>query len=163
MLREPAARDAHPLTAYIGIAGALPDILSPHLSLEARMTSWSHGIPCWSLFTFGMLLIAVFSRKKMPVRLALLLSGAYILHMICDAVSGGVDFLYPLGHWTWGDYWVNPIWWVPLDVTCFLTCYWMFRIAPAMKRKMHAKQGVSPGCSSPPSLDSTSAVRGPED
>ena len=125
----------------IGIAGALPDILSPHLSLEARMTSWSHGVPCWGLFTIGIVLVAVLSRKKVSTHLAFLLSGAYILHILCDAVSGGVDFLYPLGHWTWGAYWVDPIWWIPLDVTCFLTCYWMFRMAPALKRRSQAREG----------------------
>ena len=97
------------------------------------MTSWSHGLPAWSLFTVAILLAAVLSRRRMPVSLALVLSGAYLLHMLCDAVSGGVDFLYPFGHLTWGAYWVAPIWWIPLDVVCVLTCYWMFRIAPGMK------------------------------
>jgi hypothetical protein len=147
----------------IGIAGGLPDILSPHLSLDARMTSWSHGIPCWSLFTAAMVLIAILSRKRMSVGLALILSGAYLLHLLCDAVSGGVDFLYPLGNWTWGAYWVDPIWWIPLDVVCLLACYWMFRIAPALSARKHAKQAVGPSRSLPHSSNSTSSDLSAED
>ena len=105
------------------------------------MTSWSHGIPSWILFTVGMLLMAVYRKKMMTCGLALVLSGAYFLHMLCDAVSGGLNFLYPLGHWTWGDYWVDPIWWIPLDVVCFLLFYWMFRIAPVRKTRKHAERG----------------------
>jgi hypothetical protein len=32
----------------IGIAGALPDFLNPHLSLEARLSSWTHTL--WFIF-----------------------------------------------------------------------------------------------------------------
>ena len=127
----------------IGVAGALPDLLSPHLSLEARMTSWSHGIPCWLILTTTMVLIAVFSRKRISVRLSLFLSGAYLLHILCDAISGGVNFYYPLGNYVWGRYWVNPIWWIPLDVTCFLICYAMFRIVPLWKKRKMNKQPKS--------------------
>ena len=124
----------------IGIAGALPDVLSPHLSLEARMTSWSHGIPCWAALTIAMILVALGSRGKISVVLALVLSGAYLLHLLCDAISGGVNFLYPFGNGIWGDYWVDPIWWVPLDVICFLSCYWMFRYAPLLKSRRSSKK-----------------------
>lgn len=124
----------------IGFAGALPDILCPHLSLEARMTSWSHGIPCWIALSIFVILVAVFTRGKISICLALVLSGAYSLHIFCDAISGGVDFLYPAGSWTWGRYWVDPVWWIPLDIVCFLICYWMFRIAPELRLRRQAEQ-----------------------
>ena len=132
--RRPDLRGKWSLIA-IGLAGALPDLLSPHLSLAARMTSWSHGLPCWAGLTAAMILMALGSRGKMSVALASVLSGAYLLHLFCDAISGGVNFFYPLGNWIWGDYWVDPIWWIPLDVICFLICYWMFRYIPLRKSR----------------------------
>jgi hypothetical protein len=123
----------------IGIAGALPDLLTPHLSLEARMTSWSHGIPCWLAFSSVLIICSIFIRRGFSTRLALFQSGAYLLHMACDAISGGVNFLYPFGNWTWGDYWVDPIWWVPLDIICVLTCYVMFRFLPGLNARRAAR------------------------
>jgi hypothetical protein len=127
----------------IGFAGAFPDLLNPHLSLQARMTSWSHGIPCWLTFTTVLILYSIITRKGLTTRLALLLSGAYLLHMICDAISGGVNFLYPFGNWTWGDYWVDPSLWVPLDVICVLTCYLLFRILPGLNARREALSSSS--------------------
>ena len=124
----------------IGIAGALPDILCPHLSLEARMASWSHGIPCWFMLTIVMLMISYFSRRRIAAGFASLLSGAYFLHMMCDAISGGVNFFHPFGNGSWGDYWVDPIWWIPLDIACFLTVYFMFRVAPRMRALKQSRQ-----------------------
>jgi membrane-bound metal-dependent hydrolase YbcI (DUF457 family) len=136
--KRPDLRGRWALVA-VGVAGGLPDILNPHLTLEARMTSWSHGIPCWLLLTTAMILIAASSRKRISVPLVFVLSGAYLLHIFCDAISGGVNFLYPFGNWTWGRYWVDPVWWIPLDVICFLTCYGMFRVAPMWKARKLTK------------------------
>jgi hypothetical protein len=127
----------------IGIAGALPDLLNPHLSLESRMTSWSHGIPCWLVLSVLLVVISRFNRGRLSTRLALCLSGAYLLHMICDAISGGVNFLYPYGEWIWGGYWVDPSLWVPLDIICILICYLMFRILPALKARK--QEQLNPG------------------
>ncbi len=127
----------------IGVAGALPDLLSPHLSLQARMASWSHGLPCWALFSVLVLLLAVAaSRGRGSIRLAGAMSAAYLLHLVCDGISGGVNFLGPVGDWYWGDYWVAPVWWVPLDVACLLTCYFMFRVIPGWRARQAAKPGA---------------------
>lgn len=135
-----------------GLAGALPDLLTPHLSLEARMTSWSHGIPCWLTFSLALIIYSIVSRGRLAARLTFLLSGAYLFHMICDAISGGLNFLHPLGNWTWGDYWVDPSWWVPLDVICILICYLMFRIMPGLNARRAAltdsRERLSPSESS---------------
>lgn len=104
------------------------------------MTSWSHGLPCWAGLTVAMILVALGSRGKISVALALVLSGAYLLHLFCDAIAGGVNFLYPIGNWIWGDYWVDPIWWIPLDVICFLICYCMFRYVPLLKSRRALRQ-----------------------
>lgn len=122
----------------IGIAGALPDLLNPHLSLESRMASWSHGLPFWGVLTGLLFLVSFLSRGWLDVRLALLLSGAYILHLFCDAVSGGINWFYPLGQYVWGSYWVPAILWIPLDIVCLLCCYYLFRLKPLWDRNKQA-------------------------
>lgn len=126
----------------IGIAGALPDLINPHLSLESRMNSWSHGLPFWATFTVVLLLC---SRKlKVPHghRLAALMAFAYIFHMFCDALSGGIDWLRPFSSWIWGTYYVGPEWWVPIDIVLVITAYLLFRVFP-VKRK-HANSEEAP-------------------
>ena len=122
----------------IGIGGALPDLLTPHLSLESRLSSWSHGLPFWLLLTAGVISASLASRGRFDFRLATMVSGAYLLHILCDAVSGGVNFLYPYRDLVWGGYWVDPIYWIPLDILCISICYWLFRIAPALRSRQQA-------------------------
>jgi putative exporter of polyketide antibiotics len=118
----------------IGLFGALPDMLNPHLSLAARLSSWSHGLPFWGGLTVSLLLVSIFKRAWIDPRLAAVLSLAYLFHMICDAISGSIDWLYPFGKFIWGDYYVDPLYWIPLDVVCFLITYYLFRIAPVRSR-----------------------------
>jgi putative exporter of polyketide antibiotics len=118
----------------IGIAGALPDILNPHISLESRMTSWSHGLPCWIAFTLVVLTVATLSRKRIPYSLALLIAASYLLHLFCDAISGGINWMYPISSLVWGRYWVSPLLWIPLDVFFVISCYVVFRAFPKIKQ-----------------------------
>jgi len=122
----------------IGLFGALPDVLNPHLSLAARLSSWSHGLPFWGGLTVSLFLLSIIRRSWIDPKLATVLSLAYLFHMICDAISGSINWLYPLGDFIWGDYYVDPIYWIPLDVVCFLITYYLFRIAP-MRAKVKAK------------------------
>ena len=120
----------------IGVSGALPDLLNPHLSLAARISSWSHGLPFWAVFSVSLMVWALSSRGKMlRPRLALACSAAYLLHILCDAISGGVNFLYPIGIFNWGSYWVDPIYWIPLDIVCVLMCYYLFRLRPLLGKR----------------------------
>lgn len=121
------------LTA-IALAGALPDIINPHLSLDGRMTSWSHGLPFWLLFSVIFFSASHLSKERVPLALATFCSAAYLFHLFCDAVSGGVNWLYPFKNFVWGDYWVDPLFWVPLDVLCLLTCYFLFRVFPRLRK-----------------------------
>lgn len=122
----------------IGIFGALPDLLNPHLSLAARLSSWSHGIPFWGGLTVALLVLSITRRSWIDTRLAVILSMAYLFHMICDAISGSINWLYPLADFIRGDYYVDPIYWIPLDVICFLITYYLFRIAP-LRKKLRGK------------------------
>ena len=119
----------------LGLAGALPDLLNPHLTLEARTSSWSHGLPFWLTLSACLLIAALLSRRRFPVAWALALSAAYLLHLVCDAISGGVNWLYPLRDFTLGAYWVDPVLWVPLDILCLLLCYYLFRLRPLWQKR----------------------------
>jgi membrane-bound metal-dependent hydrolase YbcI (DUF457 family) len=119
----------------IGVAGALPDLLNPHLTLESRMTSWSHGLPFWAAFSVALFLISFLSKQRISNKLALILSFSYLLHLICNAVSGGINVLYPVKDFIWGKYWVSPMLWIPLDIICVLVCYYLFRFRPLWARR----------------------------
>jgi len=118
---------------HVGIAGALPDLLNPHLSLESRMASWSHGLPFWFGLSVLLLLVSLFMRNRLPLPLAACMSTAYLLHIACDAISGGVNALYPLGTWVVGYYWVDPLLWIPIDIILIVVSYFLFRILPGLK------------------------------
>ena len=82
--RSYALKDQHrgtfiPKTiAVIGIFGAAPDLLNPHLSLASRYASWSHGLFFWALLTVGLVIYAAI-RRSQPSSWATVawLSGAY--------------------------------------------------------------------------------------
>jgi membrane-bound metal-dependent hydrolase YbcI (DUF457 family) len=124
----------------IGFAGALPDILNPHLSLEARMTSWSHGLPFWFVLTMFALIISLLWRSIFYPQLVICMSLAYLLHILCDAISGGVDLFYPFGSFILGYYWFDPLWWIPMDIILILFAYTLFRILPRLKKQKEAQQ-----------------------
>jgi len=124
----------------VGLAGALPDLLNPHFSLEARMTSWSHGLPFWFAVSTILVVGSIIGRGRLSLQGAICMSMAYLLHIACDAISGGIDFLYPFGSWIWGYYWVDPLWWIPLDIILILLAYLLFRILPVLKNRRKAEQ-----------------------
>jgi len=78
-------------------------------------------------FTIFVLILSRFKFSKVSNRCSTVLIGAYILHLFCDAVAGGVAFLYPVKPVVTGDYYVSALWWIPLDVVCSLTAYFIWR------------------------------------
>jgi len=118
----------------IGLFGAGPDLLNPHISLEARYASWSHSLLFWGALTLGLLVCSLAKRKACPVYLGLWFSGAYLLHILCDAISGGVVLLFTVSPVVTGRFWVHPVWWIPLDVMFLLAAYGLFRVAPMVRR-----------------------------
>lgn len=117
--------------AVIGIFGAAPDLLNPHLSLAARYASWSHGVFFWGLLTIGLVIYAAIKRSQPSIWATVAwLSGAYLLHMGCDAISGGIAWAYPFGHQIIGARIVSYRWWMPLDIVCFVAAYLIFRAIP---------------------------------
>lgn len=118
----------------VGVCGALPDLINPHLSLAARMSSWSHGLPAWFGVSVVLLVCSFIWPSRIPRRLAVAGALAYLLHLFCDAIAGGINWFSPLGDLVWGEYWY-PVWlWVPTDVVLVLTCYMVFRALPNIRR-----------------------------
>lgn len=125
----------------LGVFGAGPDLLNPHFSLEARYSSWSHGLPFWAGLTLAMLVISLFKRKNFPPGMAIWFSVAYLFHQICDLIAGGVAFLYPLDRLVVGGYYVPPQYWAWIDAGCVLFIYGYLRILPHYSRKqLHGPQ-----------------------
>ena len=81
----------------IGVAGALPDLLNPHVSLRARYSSWTHTL--WFVVAIYPVLMAI-CRKWFRSRWILLthfLWLATIAHIATDTISNGTRPLYPYG------------------------------------------------------------------
>ena len=122
--------------AVIGIFGAVPDLLNPHLSLAARYSSWSHGLFFWALLTVGLVIYAVIRRSKPSIWATVVwLSGAYLFHLVCDAISGGIVWTYPFGQQIVGARIVSHIWWAPVDIVCGVTAYLVFRAIPRIVKQ----------------------------
>lgn len=81
----------------IGLAGALPDLVNPHLSLAARYSSWSHTI--W--FLAGAYLVYwLLSRRWFKTRPRVMtwwMWGASAAHIVVDTISNGTRPFYPFG------------------------------------------------------------------
>ncbi|MFP4309480.1 MAG: metal-dependent hydrolase [Desulfococcaceae bacterium] len=100
----------------VGFCGVLPDLLSPHLRLSARLTSWSHTV--W--FAIGLLpVLWMFFRKRETSsrwRMTAFCWIAAVLHLLGDAVSGGIAPFYPLTGFRWGWYLVPWRLWGKIDL-----------------------------------------------
>lgn len=114
----------------IGLFGALPDICTPHISLEDRYTSWSHT--AWYLAS--VMVVCPMVANFYPAqrwRLALACWLASALHLACDAIAGGIAYLYP-----WqpkvilGTFYVDPDYWFPLDIFFILLTWFLLRLRP---------------------------------
>lgn len=123
----------------VGLLGAAPDLINPHLTLTARMNSWSHGLPAWGGITLLLVAAALLSRGRVRWRVAGIGSLAYLLHLFCDAIAGGINWLSPVGEAFWGDYWFPVILWTPADAVLALTAYFVFRAIPKWKEARRAK------------------------
>ena len=112
---------------WIAIAGGLADIINPHYYLKDRLTSWSHGVPFWVCFSVALTIFALCNRRRFPLKLAFISSAAYIFHLFIDAISGGINALYPLTDYFIMYAWIPFNYWIPVDVLNILLVYFLFR------------------------------------
>lgn len=120
----------------IGVAGFLPDILSPHVSLEARQSSLSHTV--WAVAVMLPLMFVGarwMCRKGSWIAVALACWVAYGLHLAADAISGGIAWLYPWRGESVGGYLIPSPHWIYYDAGFIILAWVMFRVLPAPSRK----------------------------
>ena len=100
----------------IAIAGAAPDVLSPHISLADRLSSWTHNI--WFLIGSAPVWFLVARRfaDSHWIATGALMVVATAFHLFCDAISGGIAWLYPYSHEKITRQWVPYQWWLYLDI-----------------------------------------------
>lgn len=99
----------------VALFGVLPDLCSPHVSLEDRYESWSHTV----LFLVILLPICAgmtcWFPKGTRLRVAVAAWIAATLHLAADAVSGGIPWLMPWSEKPVGDYHIPPDDWLFFD------------------------------------------------
>ena len=116
--------------------GALPDLCSPHLSLEARYSSLSHTVWFLVLMIPAAVLAASFMESSVRLRVALACWAAAALHLAADAVSGGIAWLHPWRDDIIGAYHIHPAHWVFYDIL-FVVLFWLlFRLAPRLEARL---------------------------
>jgi len=91
----------------VAFAGVLPDLLSPHLGLEARHAAFSHSLVAWALFVLLLAAVSLHPRLRAHRVLLAICAGAYLAHLLCDLVTGGVPLLAPFEPAIWGEAWLQ--------------------------------------------------------
>jgi hypothetical protein len=121
----------------VSICGAFPDMLSPHLSLDARHASLSHSV--FALVFFACFIGAVSFYSSLLRRLGFLCVFAYAAHIFCDLISGGVSLFYPYSFQVFGGGYM-PFWfWITSDLALILYLYFVYRWIPLRKKASHSK------------------------
>lgn len=99
----------------VALFGVLPDLCSPHISLQDRYDSWSHTL----LFLVVILPFCAgmtwWFPKGTRVRVAVAAWIAAASHLAADAFSGGIPWLHPWSDKPIGDYHVQPENWLFFD------------------------------------------------
>jgi membrane-bound metal-dependent hydrolase YbcI (DUF457 family) len=114
----------------VALFGALPDLLNPHFSLAARLSSWTHGLPGWLGFVLLLMCLVYIKKLKLDPKLAAWMASAYLFHLFCDMIAGGIAWLYPFHNSVIGMRLVPYQIWIPLDMCCGAIVYFVFRAIP---------------------------------
>lgn len=115
--------------------GVLPDLCTPHLSLEARYASWSHTV--W--FMAGLIVLCgmagSFFEKGFRLRVAVACWLASACHLAADAISGGIAWLYPWRDDVIGRYIIPPQDWIWYDAGFILVTWFLVRVLPHLEAR----------------------------
>jgi hypothetical protein len=118
----------------IGICGGLPDLISPHTSLEARYNSVSHNI--WFLLVLA--IISALLALKIPKHRTLICFCffAAVFHLLCDLFAGGINLYGPFGMKVIGRHYLPFQYWIPFDLTgiLFLFIPFLYHKSPVRAR-----------------------------
>jgi len=123
LLPRTGLRDYYRAAGVIAIAGIVPDIVDPHVSLAARYSSWSHTILACVGFAVLMFVLALVFPRRLSLRLAFLAGFAYSLHVLVDGLSGGVPAWLPFSDEIFRVRLIRWHYWLQFDAAfVFLGC-----------------------------------------
>ena len=139
--RLPANGEAGAWSARLWVMGfgALPDLLNPHLGLAARQASWSHSLAAWGVV--GAILLVTNKWIRVPARgpVAVWCAAAYLAHLGCDAITGGVPLWRPWSSRIVGDAWLGLEWWLVADGLLLAWAYYAWRWRALRERLRRAR------------------------
>ncbi len=118
----------------VALAGALPDLLTPHLSLAARYASYSHTVFAWAAFNVFLVVLGLSLRRHQLPRVLLFASLAYALHLLGDALSGGIAWGYLLSTEIVGGRLILYRYWVPIDAALLVAALIVFWWLPQRRK-----------------------------
>ena len=119
----------------VAVFGVLPDLCTPHLSLDARYASWSHTLWFAAAIIVAAAITGSFFAKGSRVAVALACWFAAALHLATDAVSGGIAWLYPWRDDVIGDYDIEPANWLWFDIGFVLLTWFLLRLLPHLEAR----------------------------
>ena len=120
--------------AWVAVAGAAPDCLDPHITLEARQTSWSHSLVGFGIVTFFPTMLCLF-RCKLSYLLLLAMCSAYLWHLFCDGIAGGVPYLYPIQTTIAGATYIHFSTWLYYDAFFVIATYVLWVVERSLKAR----------------------------
>jgi hypothetical protein len=134
LLRRTTPREFYVSGGIVALAGALPDLLTPHLSLAARYASWSHSVFAWAGFNVFLIVLGFTVHRHRLPRVLLFASLAYALHLFGDALSGGIAWLYPISTEIIGRRLILYRYWFPIDAVLLAAAIIVFWWLPRRRR-----------------------------
>lgn len=128
----------------VALFGVLPDLCSPHISLEARLESWSHTLLFLGVLIPVCAMVVRFFPAGARWRVACALWIASMLHLAADAVSGGIVWLYPWSHRQIGDYYLHPDTWIFYDAAFVLLTWLGWRLRQHLELRTYERELLEP-------------------
>jgi hypothetical protein len=119
----------------VAFCGILPDLLSPHIYLEARYESLSHTLWAWLAFAALVFIAGQAWKARIGKRLQILCIAAYGLHLACDMISGGIALFYPVSPTIHGGHFISYLMWYVSDVLLFLYAWLVWRVLPRLRKR----------------------------
>ncbi|MEM1083391.1 MAG: metal-dependent hydrolase [Verrucomicrobiota bacterium] len=129
----------------IALFGTLPDICTPHITLDARFSSWSHTLA----FLVGLLPICLLVAVKFPKESRILLFFSFwfavAIHLATDTVAGGIPWLMP---WVMpsgnhidrtgilGDFYIHPSYWLAFDAFFVILTWILVGLRGALRKRI---------------------------
>lgn len=128
----------------IGLFGILPDVCSPHITLEDRHASFSHSVWFMAGLSLALPMAAVFLQREYRWQVATACWIAAALHLVADAISGGIAWLHPWKPDVIGAYHIPPEDWIWHDGGFIILAWLLLRTVPVLEgrsiRRNHRRE-----------------------